>query len=194
MLHELWVQCNFQVAPLWWIHDRNYIPIPTVLGIQSRYFTFTVLPFPVLFAPLHGKPSPPNNPHSGPSNTHSFHSAVRNQAMVNSFGLLKNDPVFPYSSQKILRFLYLWVFSFLPFTFTYFSHIYSSNSWHHQPSHLPPLLPPSITPSLPSFLSLFLFLSLCVYISLSLCLPLSNYLLSTTFLLLTNAEHLDILM
>ena len=181
------------MAPLWWIHDCNYIPIPTALGTESRYFTFTVLPFPVLFAPLHGKATPPNKPsHSGPSNTHGFHSAVRNQAMVNSFGLLKNDPVFPDSSQKILRFLYLWVFSFLPFIFTYFSHIYSSNSWHHQPSHLPPLVPPSIAPSLPSFLSLFL--SLCVYFSLSLCLPLSTSLLPATFLLLTNAEHLDILM
>ena len=79
-----------------------------------------------------------------------------------------------------------WLQSLSIVVFTYFPHIYSSNSWHHHPAHFLPLLPPSLLP--PSFLSRCF--SLCVSISISLCL--SNSLL-LTFLLLTNTELLNIL-
>ena len=82
--------------------------------------------------------------------------------VINSFGVLENGPMLPwFYSQKILRFLYLSVF-FLPFIFTYFSHVYWSNPQHHQPSCLLSSFILSILPSLLYFQFISNSVSLCL--------------------------------
>lgn len=111
------------------------------------------------------------------SNTHSFHSAFRNQVVVNSFGNLENNPMFPWlCSQTIRRLLYLSVcFSYQ--SFYTFSHIYSSKAWHHQPPSLPLFSLPSLlclSSSNSVYLPIYVSLSISLYLSLLLSLIISS--------------------
>ena len=98
-----------------------------------------------------------------PSNTHSFHPAVRNQALWSSTPLVfwKMAQCCPDSIARKYWDSYISVF-FLPFIFTYFSHVYSSNPQHHQPSCLLSSFILSILPSLLYFQFISNSVSLCL--------------------------------